>query len=65
MSEGALIDLGGKFFVVAVSTTRFTCDGKSVMGISPQAPLYRALEGLTAGESAQVNGRDVTVHGVS
>ncbi|MCR9086581.1 MAG: hypothetical protein NXH97_07560 [Rhodobacteraceae bacterium] len=65
VSEGALIDLGGKLFVVAVSTIRFTCDGATVMGISPQAPLYRALEGLGAGESAEVNGREVTVDAVA
>ncbi|MCV6596382.1 MAG: hypothetical protein OIF40_04770 [Mangrovicoccus sp.] len=65
VGEGAAIDIGGKLFVIAVSTSKFTCDGAQVMGISPQAPLYKALEGLSAGESASVNGRQVTVAAVA
>lgn len=64
VSEGAVIDLGGKLFVVAVSTTKFTCDGVNVMGISPQAPLYKAIEGFGAGETAQFNGRDIVIDAV-
>lgn len=65
VGEGAVIDLGGRLFVVAVSTARFTCEGATVMGISPQAPLYKALEGLGAGDSATVNGRTVTIRDIA
>lgn len=65
VSEGAAIEIGGKIFVISVATAQFTCDGQSVMGISPQAPLYKALEGLCVGDSAEVNGREVTVQDIA
>ncbi|MEM1362752.1 MAG: hypothetical protein AAGF94_13715 [Pseudomonadota bacterium] len=64
VTEGAVIDIGGKLFVISVATAEFTCQGQKVMGISPQAPLYEALEGLSAGDSAEVNGRNVTIAGL-
>jgi hypothetical protein len=34
VTEGALVRLSGRYFVIAVSTSKFTCDGREVMGIS-------------------------------
>jgi hypothetical protein len=33
VEEGAVVKLGGRFFVIAVSTGKFSCDGNEVMGI--------------------------------
>src|SRR3954470_22321841 len=30
VSEGALVRLSGRYFVIAVSTSKFTCDGREV-----------------------------------
>lgn len=58
---GAVVEFGGRRFVVAVSTTKFDLDGKTYMGISTQSPIYRALEGLAEGETFDFNGRDMTL----
>ena len=64
VAEGAVIKLSGKYFVIAVSTSRFTCHGRELMGISTMAPIFEAIEGARAGETVQFNGRDLTVEDV-
>ena len=51
VAEGAIVKLNGHYFVISVSTARFECDGESFMGISPQAPIYKAMQGKRAGET--------------
>ncbi len=50
VAEGAVVKLNGRHFVIAVPTSKFNCEGESFMGISTDAPIYKAMEGLTAGE---------------
>ena len=38
VEEGSVVKLGGRLFVIAVSTGKFVCDGNEIMGISTQAP---------------------------
>ena len=64
VAEGVVIKLSGKYFVIAVSTSRFTCHGRELMGISTMAPIFEAIEGARAGETVQFNGRDLTVEDV-
>ena len=61
---GAVVAFDNRSFVVAVSTTKFDCDGTTYMGISPQSPIYKAMAGLQAGETFQFNGRDVLLQDV-
>lgn len=61
---GAILGFGGRHFVVAVSTVRFDCDGVTYMGISTQSPIYKAMEGLRAGDTATFNGREITLDSV-
>lgn len=61
VEPGAVIQLGKRFFVVSVATDSFDCEGETFMGISMQAPVYLALEGMEAGDSAKVNGKTVTI----
>ena len=62
--EGAVVKLSGRYFVIAVSTGKFTCQGRELMGISTMAPIFEAIEGARAGETVQFNGRDITVEDV-
>ncbi|MEG0819240.1 MAG: hypothetical protein RSG56_07320, partial [Brevundimonas sp.] len=55
--EGAVVKLSGRWFVIAVSTSKFTCQGRELMGISTMAPIFEAIEGAQAGEVIQFNGR--------
>lgn len=64
VSEGAVIKLSGRYFVIAVSTSKFTCRGREFMGISTMAPIFEAIEGAKAGEAVLFNGRNLTVEEV-
>jgi hypothetical protein len=64
IAEGAVVNLSGRHFVIAVSTSKFTCQGRVLMGISTMAPIFGAIEGARAGETVQFNGRDLTVETV-
>jgi transcription elongation GreA/GreB family factor len=61
---GAGVIFSDRRFVVAVSTARFDCEGHQYMGISAQSPIYRAMEGLRAGDSFTLNGRDMEIQEV-
>ncbi len=61
---GAVVVLEDRRFVVAVATTRFECEGETYMGISPQSPIYRAMQGLGAGDSFALNGREMVIQDV-
>ena len=63
--EGAVVKLSGRWFVIAVSTSKFTCQGRELMGISTMAPIFEAIEGAQAGEVIQFNGRTLTVEDVA
>ncbi|MBP8276516.1 MAG: hypothetical protein KAX55_06480 [Propionivibrio sp.] len=61
VSEGAVVKLSGRYFVIAVSTSKFICQGRELMGISTMAPIFAAIDGARAGETVQFNGRNITV----
>lgn len=65
VTEGAVIKLSGRYFVVAVSTDKFVCHGRELMGISTMAPIFEVIDGAQAGETVQFNGRELKVEAVS
>ena len=65
VTEGALVRLSGRYFVIAVSTSKFTCDGHEVMGISAMAPIFQAIKGARAGESVEFNGQKLVIEDVA
>jgi hypothetical protein len=65
VNEGAVVKLSGRYFVIAVSTSKFTCHGRELMGISTSAPIFRSIEGARAGQTVQFNGHDLTVEDVA
>jgi transcription elongation GreA/GreB family factor len=65
VTEGALVRLSGRYFVIAVSTSKFTCDGREVMRISTMAPIFEAIEGARAGETVEFNGRKLVIEDVA
>jgi hypothetical protein len=52
VNEGAVVKLSGRHFVIAVSTSKFTCQGRELMGISTMAPIFEAIEGAEPGDRA-------------
>jgi hypothetical protein len=65
VEEGAVVKLGGRFFVIAASTGKFMCDGNEITGISTQAPIYAELEGKRAGDAISFNGREFVIEEVA
>lgn len=57
VEEGAAVQVDGRWYVVGVATQAFVCDGQTYMGISTEAPIYRALEGAMAGDDVEFRGR--------
>ncbi|HET8721616.1 MAG TPA: hypothetical protein VFM24_06280 [Nitrospira sp.] len=64
VTEGALVRLSGRYFVIAVSTSKFTCDGREVMGISTMAPIFEAIKGAGAGDTVEFKGRKLVIEDV-
>lgn len=64
VSEGAIVNINGCYFVIAVSTARFNCEGTELMGISTAAPIYAAMEGKRPGETCTFNGRSLVLEEV-
>lgn len=50
VEEGALVRLNGRYFVIAVPTAKFICEGESFMEISTDAPIFQPMQGLAAGD---------------
>jgi hypothetical protein len=65
VNEGAVVELGGRFFVIAVSTGKFVYDGNEIMGISTQAPIYAELEGKRSGDAISFKGRELVIEDVA
>jgi hypothetical protein len=65
VEEGAVVKLGGRFFVIAVSTGKFVCEGREVMGISTQAPIYAELACKRAGDAISFKGRALVIEDVA
>lgn len=64
VEPGAVVRFGERFLVIGVSTAEFECSGQRFIGISPAAPIYKALEGKTAGEDCEFRGRDIHIQEV-
>ena len=64
VEPGAIVTVDGKHFVIGVSMDHFTVDGVDLMGLSPAAPIYQAIEGLGKAETATFDGRDLKVENV-
>lgn len=64
VSEGAAIQLDDRLLVVCVSTPEFEFEGHRAMGISPAAPIYKAMAGLVAGDIFAFNGTDHEIKAV-
>lgn len=65
VSEGAVVSVGGRNYVIAVATNAFKSGGKSYVGISSLSPLYKAMDGLEAGESFTLNGKKQKIDSVA
>ncbi|MFD1882078.1 hypothetical protein [Paracoccus pacificus] len=64
VEPGAIATVDGQRFVIGVSMDHFTVDGADLIGLSPAAPLYQAIEGLGKSETATFDDRAVKIEDV-
>lgn len=65
VQEGAAVQVDGRWYVMGVATQAFICNGLAYMGISMDAPIYKALEGAVAGDVVTFRGRDWKIQAVA
>ena len=58
---GAIIISDISRFIVAISSGKIEVDGTTYYAISPAVPLYKAMEGMKAGDSFEFNGKRQTI----
>jgi hypothetical protein len=58
---GAIVISDTSKFIIAISAGKIEIDGTIYYAISPAVPLYKAMEGLKAGESFVFNGKQQTI----
>ncbi len=64
VTEGAAVNMDGRWFVVGVATDAFECAGRTYMGISSEAPIYQAIAGASAGDKVEFRGRTLSINEV-
>ena len=58
---GAIVISDTSKFIIAISAGKIELDGSIFYAISPAVPLYKAMEGLRAGDSYEFNGKKQTI----
>ena len=61
VTEGALIETRDLVFYVGIITEKFTEDGRNIIGISTQAPIYKTLHNQTVNFPFQFAGVDCKI----
>ncbi len=64
VGEGAAVRIDGRWYVIAVATDAFDCEGKRYMGISTRAPIYAAIAEAQAGDQVRFGARELQVEEV-
>lgn len=64
VEEGSVVRFGGRLFVIAVSTNRFSCEGQELIGLSTEAPIYNSIAGLSSGEHFRFHGKKILIEEV-
>ncbi|TPK95552.1 hypothetical protein FJ934_11570 [Mesorhizobium sp. B2-4-12] len=53
VEPGAIVTVNGRHFVIGVSMDHFTCEGIELIGLSPLAPFYQAIDGLEKSDTVE------------
>jgi hypothetical protein len=58
---GSIVVSDKSRFIIAISSGKIDCNGILYYAISPAVPLYKAMEGLKAGDAFEFNGQKQTI----
>jgi hypothetical protein len=61
VEPGAFVVTENFNFIVGGATTPFDFEGKHIIGVSPDAPIYREMKELKVGDSFSVSGNAYTI----
>ncbi|MFS4493482.1 hypothetical protein [Maribacter sp. 2308TA10-17] len=64
VEPGAVVSVNGRCMVIAVPKSSFTIDGVEYLGISAQAPIYKAMKGKASGDSFEFNNKNFVIESV-
>lgn len=64
VSPGAVVQIDDRFVVVAVPAPEFVYEEVRMIGISTDAPLFRAMKGLRLGDAFEFNHRTYAIRGL-
>jgi hypothetical protein len=61
---GAVVRVNDRYFVVAVPTRMFDFEGKEILGISIDAPLFLVMQGMRQGDTFEFKGKSFVVEDI-
>ncbi|MEN9336314.1 MAG: hypothetical protein RLZZ500_1301 [Bacteroidota bacterium] len=61
---GSLVEVNGLWLFIAAALPKITVDDKTIIAVSPQAPLGSALMGQEVGFATQINGNQYTIQAI-
>jgi len=64
VQPGAVVQINGRYIVVAVSEPHFRVDKIDFLGISVHAPIYQSLNGKKAGDTFEFNNTKFTIDSI-
>ena len=64
VESGAIVKTEGRYLLIAVPTPSFAFHGATIVGISADSPIARAMAGLGAGDKFHFRGRDLRIEEV-
>ena len=65
VESGAVVNVNGRTLVVSVPTRKFELDGVTMIGVSPAAPLVKAMLDLEAGASFKFHGKKMKITSIA
>ncbi len=64
VGPGAVVDVNGMHLVITASIPPFEFKGNKYVGVSLEAPVYKAMEGKKKGDEYELNGKKFKIEGV-
>ena len=64
VEPGALVQVNDRYIVVALAESAFQFDGKDILSISPEAPLYQCMKGKKTGDTCTINNNNFVIKNI-
>jgi hypothetical protein len=61
VEAGAVVKVNNRYFIIGFHIPKFEFEGQQYMGISTDAPIFQAMQGMPAGESFELNNNKMQI----